>query len=206
MFVHSVWAQAAAPLPVLAEQAGQLLGLKFTLSERSAELPVLRQADKETGSDARWRRLVDGANPPGEIQPLRLFAVGPVIGIASVNPSLNFWLRDRIGESTPIQPLRLQTRPVPHAPFGWRLSAVHLQQPVAGTELILQGGGQEYPEALLYEASLLGAYNLTGIGLTDQDGRMMTLYDEGQLWLQQFEPEDIPSLIEAVVLPLLSME
>lgn len=218
MFVHSLWSQTAAPLHELAEQASRLLGVSYTMSERSAELRVVSHADQITGPDARWRSLVRAAEPGGELQPLRLFSVASAIGIASVNPSLNFRLRDRLAESTPVRPLRLRLSLDPPfivrldpspllrlGPPGWQLSAMHLQHPSVGTEVIIQGQ-QENPRALLREAARLYQYTLAGVSLADPDGRMVTVYDEGQLWLQQVAPEEVPGLMEETVLPLLSLE
>ncbi len=160
--------------------------------------------------DARWKQ-VPFAEPPGELLPVRLYRAAFAFGIASVNPSLNFSLQQRLGQNL-LSPLRLQSRlaeslqstlqlawPAPGiGPDGWQLSAVHLQHAEAHTDVVVQGD-VDNPFVLLREAGRLGDYGLAGMSLTDSRGRMMTLYDEGQVWLQQVHPDEVPDLIGLIL-------
>jgi hypothetical protein len=200
MFVHSLWSETAAPLALLAERASQLLGVAATVSEYSAELPVIGQADEPAIADERWGSR---ANAPRGLEPVRLYAAGAASGIASVNPSLNFWLRDQLSEYEPSRPLRLGwKRYSPYQLIDWQVSAIHLQHQSASTEVIIQGQ-RDSADPLFDAAERFPDYEVAGVSLADEGGRVLTLYDEGQLWLQQVAPDEVHDLLMTVVLPLL---
>lgn len=201
MFVHSLWSETVAPLASLADQASKLLGVPLASSEYWFELPVIATADKSATADEQWR---SPATPPSEVQPVRLYAVGSALGIVSVNPGLNFWLRAQLSEYGPSRPLRLDWNRYnsPHQLGGWQISAIHMQHELTSTEVIIQGP-QENRDALFGAAERFADYQVAGVSLADSDGRVMTLYDEGQLWLQQIAPDEVRDLLLSVVLPLL---
>jgi hypothetical protein len=213
MYVHSLWSETGASLETLAAAARQMLGVPAQMSERSALLTVLDRPEVDS-SDARWRQ-VPFYEPPGEFLAVRLYRSAFVLGIASVNSSLNFWLRQRLAENLQ-SPVRLRDGlienlpgtlglagrdPSVGVPDGWQLSAVQLQHAEAHTDVVVQGD-VDNPGVLLREAGRLDDYGLAGISLTDSRGRMITLYDEGQIWLQQVDPDEVLDVID-LILPLL---
>jgi hypothetical protein len=213
MYVHSLWSETTASLQTLAVAASEMLGVPVQRSERSALLTVLARTEADS-SDARWRQ-VPFYEPPAEFVAVRLYRSAFAIGIASVNSSLNFWLRERLGENLQ-SPLRLRDglienlqstlqlawrdRPI-GVPDGWQLSAVQLQHAEAHTDVVVQGDVDD-PGVLLREAGRLGDYGLAGMSLTDSRGRMVTLYDEGQIWLQQVDPDEVLDVLD-LILPFL---
>jgi hypothetical protein len=210
MYVHSLWSEADAPLGTLAAAASDVLGVSATVSERSAELPVYIRSGEVNFPDVRWKQDPFAEQPPSELLSVRLYRTAFAAGIASVNPNLNFWLRERLGEYLR-SPLRLPQYLLPRGrlpgwdlarggPPGWQLSALHLQHTEAHTDVVVQGD-VDSPGVLLREAGRLDDYGLAGLSLTDARGRMMTLYDEGQIWLQQVDPDEVPDLI-ILILPL----
>ena len=210
MFVHSLWSEAGASLQTLADSASDALGVPANVSERSAELTVLDRPDEVNFPNARWKQVPFGAPSPGEFVSVRLYSTPFVVGIASVNPSVNFFLRESLADNLQ-GPLRLPPYLLPSGELvgwqlsrgglpDWQLSALHLQHADAHTEVVVQGDVNN-PAVLLREAGRLDDYALAGISLTDSAGRMMTLYDEGQIWLQQVDPDEVPELI-GQILPL----
>lgn len=203
MFVHSLWSETVAPLALLADRASKLLGVPVALSKYSAELPVIATADKPATADEQWR---SPAAIPSEVQPVRLYTAGSALGIVSINPDLNFWLRAQFSEYGPSRPLRLDwNRYSPHQLGRWQISAMHMQHELTSTEVIIQGP-QGNRDALFGAAERFADYQVAGVSLADPDGRVMTLYDEGQLWLQQVAPDEIRDLLVSVVLPLLGRD
>lgn len=213
MFVHSLWSETSASFAELTDLASALLRVPASVSSQySAELPVTGQYGQNSDEDADWSR--PAADPPGEIRPVRLYASDSVIGIVSADPGLNFRLRERFAEHAESTALELHWSSDLVSNLSnrsdWRLYGIRLLHPDTQTEVVMQGGD------LLAEADRLTGYSgqptgyagrptgyeVVGMSVADSAGRMLTVYDEGQIWLQQVGADAVPGLVDSVVLPL----
>jgi hypothetical protein len=201
------------PLAELATTASATLGAEAKVSDwsQTAELLVESRIDDPHNFDERWMGT-ESAEVRTELRPLRIYRVSFstlyrasfATGIASADPSLNFSLQKQLSLDGAARPLRLKwDQVVAFQSDVWALSAVHMQQPSLSTEVIIQGPWGD-PQIVVAEASRFTEYDVAGVSLTDRDGRMLTFYDGGQLWLQNVGPDDVVGVFEKVVSQLVS--
>jgi len=200
MFIHTLWSETDISLSKLATTVSDWLGVKAEIPKwgGTAELLIESRIEKPHDSDEGWV-LTDSMDSRIELRPLRLYDMGFATGIASADPSLNFSLQMLFDREAGARPLRLAwNQVVAFHSDEWMLSATHLQRSEFSTEAVIQGPWGN-PATVVAETDRFGDYEVVGVSLTDQDGRMLTLYDGGQLWLQHVGPDDVAGLFEKVV-------
>ena len=202
MFIHSLWSEASGPLSAFAEEVGGLLGPWVGDGEQSLQwLQVFQTAPDPDSADAAWQQPQSGVATVQ--QAVSIYRVASFVGIASADPALNFRLRDRFGSRFKIFLPRLNWAVSrPQSVGGWSLCAIHLRDPATDIEVISQGG-VESGAALVGQLDRFDDYNVIGVSLADEQGRLITMYEEGQIWLQQIRPEEVPYVLEPVLVELL---
>jgi hypothetical protein len=202
MFIHSLWSEAPGPLSAFAEEVMGLLGPSVADREQSIQwLQVFQTAADQDSADAAWQE------PQSVVATVRqavsIYRVASFVGIASADPALNFRLRDRFGSRFKISLPRLNwAANRPQSVGEWSLCAIHLRDPVTDIEVISQGG-MESRAALVGQLGRFDDYNVIGVSLAGEQGRLVTVYEAGQVWLQQIRPDEVPYVLEPVLVELL---
>jgi hypothetical protein len=202
VFVHSLWSEADESLDALADRLAKLLNVRWSGEAPSIgfRIPVLSGPAPDT--DRKWAG--PGPDLVREQHLVRLYQVGLLTGIAGLDPALNFRLRDDLRASAGLRPVRLRWDGAPFRAGEWALSAVHLHHPSADIDVSMQGESGRQDE-LLEHVALLPGYDVQGVTVTGDAGQLATVYDEGQIWLQAVQPDDVPGVLERLI-PLLQRE
>jgi hypothetical protein len=205
MFIHSLWSETSDPLAVFAEEVNGLLGSPVAEQERSIQWPQAFQAVVDPDSvDAAWQQPLSTVATAQYA--VSIYRVASFVGIASADPSTNFRIRDRFGTRFKISLPRLKwAAGRPQSVGEWSLCAIHLRDPETDVEVISQGG-VESRAALVGQLDRFDDYNVIGVSLAGEQGRLVTMYEEGQVWLQQVRPDEVPSVLEPILVELLGGE
>jgi hypothetical protein len=203
MFVHSLWAETSAPLQDFANRASTLLGPPGVVEERRLQWPREIHASVDpTDPDMAWEQPL--GKPSTVRQAVAIYRIESYVGIASADPTINFRLRDDFDKSFKITAPTLNwAANRPQSVGDWSLCAIHFRDPSSDIELISQGG-QESRSELVRQIDRFNGYNIFGVSLAGLQGSVVTLYEEGQIWLQQVLPEDIPEILTPILAELLS--
>lgn len=202
MFIHSLWSEASSPLSTFAEVANGLLGPSVANREQSIQwLQGLRTVADPGNADTAWQE------PQSAVATVRqavsIYRVASFVGIASADPAINFRLRERFGSQFKISLPRLTwAASRPQSVGEWSLCAIHLRDPDTDIEVITQGG-VESSAALISQLGRFDDYNVVGVSLAGEQGRLVTMYEGGQVWLQQIRPDEVPYVLEPVLVELL---
>jgi hypothetical protein len=202
MFIHSLWAEAQGPLSVFAEELSGPLGPSVASGEQSIQWQQVFQTVADPGNaDAAWQETQSGEATVR--QAVSLYRVGSFVGVASADPAANFEIRDRFGSRFGISLPRLNWAASRPLSIGeWYLCAIHLRDPATDIEVISQGGVDSGP-ALIGQLDRYADYNVIGVSLAGEQGRLVTLYEQGQVWLQQIRPDEVPYVLGPVLVELL---
>jgi hypothetical protein len=203
MFIHSLWSQTSDPLPAFSAEVSDLLGPpEEGDGEQRAQWHQSFSASADPDSaDAAWQPSIR-ATPVS--QHLSIYRVASFVGIASPDPALNFRIRERFSDNFKIFEPRLNwTENRPQQVAGeWELCAIHLRDRATGIEVISQGAIGS-GAALVGQLDRFDDADVVGISLASGAGRLITMYDAGQVWLQQLRPYEVPYLLEPVLVELL---
>jgi hypothetical protein len=204
VFVHSLWCELGTNRTAASAVVQNLLGkpdagasgfLRWT-----STIPDESDDDPD-GSTTPWCRRLGTSSTS---QQLAMYFVstpfgGEIAGIVSPNPLRNYRVADFL--SLHAASFAFRGAPTDFASVPpWTLYALHLRSLDTSAEIIAQGSFDSWQAGLFQQIAPFNNFGIFGATLSiAETERLVTLYEDGQAWIQGVSADDIPSTLFPVV-------